>query len=776
MSVNISGVKELRSKFRRIIGSIEKQAETLEKNGVDTSVSDRNEESPESGKKILITQALRNLSQRIESESFKVLIIGEFKNGKSTFINAMLGKKVLPDAVIPCTAVISEVVYGTKQGVTMHFLDELPEIVPEYISEKVREHIAKNSNRAGGIPPLEMTFNELKECVTIPEELLYKDNPENELYASESEIQDENEAAAEAIGELPYKKAEIHFPLDILRDGVEIIDTPGLNEDEAREKVTRDYLKEADAIIFLFTQDKILGMDERKIVAALKVAHDDMFFVINKMDNVKREKDRADLIAHARKKLSPLTCWGDKGIFFVSALNALESHNDEGMKEFEAALSDYLVDKKVSAKFGSVSKELVQWISSLIMSTEERINTLRTELDDNEKNLEDSRRGLSAAREKRKSELLEHTERIRKRNEEMKRKVSEAKSNLRRAENERVNITQRLDNARNELYSSVQIAMSRKYDQLLERVPDYVKNMKTRSTITATSALISTVTFGFVDSSEKEKKALAKEVVDNLKGFFEAEMLSWAKKDLRKMIEDFITQLRNELKQDLENFYRIIDDFAYSTGGQKADISDVDVFERLGGVVTGLAMGAAGYTAAGAILGFGTINSLIAGLLTEMLGMTVLKNLLLGGGILSLVLIGWELWNFEDNATSKCKEEIGKRFVDEMRKQRSNVCERYALDISDKLRKQLQAVDNALLVEVDRRRTIAQAMEKDTEAALSDTQRFDDGNFLAMEKKFAWAIEILEAKIPDLKKRISALSDIYVNLKGQSKEIQQMHL
>ena len=776
MSVNISEVKELRSTFIKMINSVEKQAEIVEKMGVDTSVSEASEDSEKDAKKIPLTQALQNLSQRVERENFKILIVGEFKNGKSTFINAMLGERILPDNVKPCTAVISEVVYGDDQGVTMHFLNPLPEFVSEYIDEKVREHILMNSSRLGGIPPLEMTFEELGECVTIPDELLYNEAPEDELYSSESEMQDENEAASDAIGELPYRKAVIHFPLEILRDGVEIIDTPGLNEDEAREKVTRDYLKNADAIIFLFTQDKILGMDERKTVAALKISHNDMFFVINKMDNVKREKDRADLIKHARKKLAPLTKWGENGVFFVSALNALESGNDEGMKEFEAALSDYLMNQKVNGKFESVRSELGKVIESLIHNISESIKFLNGELGDNEKNLEDSRHGLKAAREKRASELREHTERIRKRNEDMKRKVYEAKSNLRRAENEMINIKQRLDNAREELYSSIQTAMSRKYDQLLGRVPDYVKNMKTKSTITATSSILSTLTFGFIESSKREKEALAKEVVNNLKSLFEQEMLSWAKNDLRKMLEDFITRLREELKRDLESFYKSLDDFAYSAGGERPDISDVDVFERLGGVITGLAIGAAGYTAAGTILGFGTINSLIAGLLTEMLGMTVLKNLLLGGGILSLVLIGWELWNFEDNATSKCKEEIGKRFVDEMRKQRTNVCERYALDIANKLRKQLQEIDNALLVEVDRTRTKAQTMEKDAEAALSETPRFDDGNFLAMEKNFAWAIEILEAKIPDLKKRISALTDTSENLKGQSEEIQQIHL
>jgi len=39
------------------------------------------------------TQALIELKKRIDNDAFKVLVIGEFKNGKSTFINALLGEK-----------------------------------------------------------------------------------------------------------------------------------------------------------------------------------------------------------------------------------------------------------------------------------------------------------------------------------------------------------------------------------------------------------------------------------------------------------------------------------------------------------------------------------------------------------------------------------------------------------------------------------------------------------------------------------------------------------
>ena len=54
--------------------------------------------------------ALLDLKKKLESDNFKVLVIGEFKNGKSTFINSLMGDKVLPAYSTPCTAVINEVI------------------------------------------------------------------------------------------------------------------------------------------------------------------------------------------------------------------------------------------------------------------------------------------------------------------------------------------------------------------------------------------------------------------------------------------------------------------------------------------------------------------------------------------------------------------------------------------------------------------------------------------------------------------------------------------
>ena len=50
---------------------------------------------------------LKALQNKIHDDSFKIMVVGTFKNGKSTFINSFLGEDILPAYSIPCTAVIT---------------------------------------------------------------------------------------------------------------------------------------------------------------------------------------------------------------------------------------------------------------------------------------------------------------------------------------------------------------------------------------------------------------------------------------------------------------------------------------------------------------------------------------------------------------------------------------------------------------------------------------------------------------------------------------------
>jgi ribosome biogenesis GTPase A len=61
-----------------------------------------------------LSQRCDELVERAESEVFRIAVVGEFKRGKSTLINALLGQEVLPSDVLPCSATLNRVVYGLQ--------------------------------------------------------------------------------------------------------------------------------------------------------------------------------------------------------------------------------------------------------------------------------------------------------------------------------------------------------------------------------------------------------------------------------------------------------------------------------------------------------------------------------------------------------------------------------------------------------------------------------------------------------------------------------------
>lgn len=63
---------------------------------------------PETGK------ALSAIEMKIRNETFNLVVLGQFKRGKSTFINALLGANVLPTAIVPLTSVVTVLRYGEE--------------------------------------------------------------------------------------------------------------------------------------------------------------------------------------------------------------------------------------------------------------------------------------------------------------------------------------------------------------------------------------------------------------------------------------------------------------------------------------------------------------------------------------------------------------------------------------------------------------------------------------------------------------------------------------
>ena len=210
---------------------------------------------------VSIDKSIQEQAEKIESEVFNLMVLGEAKSGKSTFINAFLGDEVVPMDVRQCTSAIIEITRGPEITLTAHkagggkvYLDK-----KEEINNFLRQNAAI-SNKYRNIPVTSIN-NELligKGGRPIPQlamkqfiENHAKDNISNldqDVY--NQQIRDYVTETLPRWGEL-ITKIEITYPLSENMQGITIIDSPGVGAGGNVGKIAEDYINKASAIIFV---------------------------------------------------------------------------------------------------------------------------------------------------------------------------------------------------------------------------------------------------------------------------------------------------------------------------------------------------------------------------------------------------------------------------------------------------------------------------------------------------------------------------------------------
>ena len=209
--------------------------------------------------------------EKIKEDKFKIIVAGEAKSGKSTFINAYLGIDLLPVDVKQCTSVLLEIKYAKNFKLVATYADGRIEVINE--PEAVKSFLKKNAS-------LDDDYRDIP-VPTINEEILVKagrkaNNKTKKIKIFEEDIK--NLIASESVQAAniyhlsleKYEskirqyissyidnwfnivtKIEIFYPLSDSLKGVVIIDSPGVCARGGVSEVTTEYIKDANAIIFL---------------------------------------------------------------------------------------------------------------------------------------------------------------------------------------------------------------------------------------------------------------------------------------------------------------------------------------------------------------------------------------------------------------------------------------------------------------------------------------------------------------------------------------------
>jgi GTPase Era involved in 16S rRNA processing len=299
-------------------------------------------------------EILRGIVTKLESEQFRVLVMGRFCAGKSTFVNALFGQAILPASPTPTTGVLCVVKYAPEP-------EKLARLYP-------KEGMGKN----GGSEPFDVKINDLKAELT--------------KYVKIDLTGDTNATSR-------YKRLELSWPLEICRNGIELIDSVGLDDPESREKVTLEYARNADAILYLMKSQDAYSAKDKQVISTLQgLAFDSMFFIITYYDHI-RESVRLGEITEDEFRREMTRCLAnstrlkEQGIKYVDSKSALlgrlqhdqRAVRESGIGEVETAVENFLVTEKGRAKLLNslaAAKSVNHEVRTRIPS---RINMLQTD-------------------------------------------------------------------------------------------------------------------------------------------------------------------------------------------------------------------------------------------------------------------------------------------------------------------------------------------------------------------------------------------------------------
>ena len=312
MAYDVEKLHKMENALRTTAGLVGKSSDSLNEDGFRVGLGLTNEE-------ILCL----NAADAVKEGVFKTIVMGTFKNGKSTIINALIGSRVLPEAATPATAIISYIRYGTDDNkIYVYFNDETCK---------------------------EMTAQEFFNT--------YKFNKED---ATECKLT----GKVQRFSNVDYSVVYSNMP--ILENGVQILDSPGLEDKECATKVTLKAASNANAIIYTgAVPSGGFNMNDKEFfISNFEGRHlNNIFFLINKSDFFDEEalqevkdyiKEQLQDVFKDNSGIFDEELY-NKRVFFISAKNVLEHKTGEYSKKY---------DDRDLPEFQKFEKELEEFLTT----------------------------------------------------------------------------------------------------------------------------------------------------------------------------------------------------------------------------------------------------------------------------------------------------------------------------------------------------------------------------------------------------------------------------
>ena len=341
-------------------------------------------------------KTLFHILDKLKNAKFSLGVTGVMNAGKSTMLNALLSKEILGTSMIPETANLTTIKYAKQEKAKIIYWSKKEwERISENKDASVRDFVKLTQRKFG-----DNFFDFIRENSRVED-------------IDISKLRDYTSAEHSDLKSNLIRNVELYTDLDFLKDGVEIVDTPGLDDPVVqREEITKEYLANCDMMIHLMNVNQSATQKDLDFIldSLLYRNVSKLLIVFTRIDTVSME-DLAEVILYTKasmrrtlakynkdssfdsiiKKISFLPLAGKSALLHriarvEEANNLGYSLEKSGIFEIEAYLRDTLFGKN------SIKASLI--ISSSLKDLEDKVKNFISIFNIQKLNLEKSKQDL----------------------------------------------------------------------------------------------------------------------------------------------------------------------------------------------------------------------------------------------------------------------------------------------------------------------------------------------------------------------------------------------
>ncbi|GGH80826.1 GTPase Era involved in 16S rRNA processing [Pullulanibacillus pueri] len=348
--------------------------------------------------------SLERKSDRLQHQTFTIALFGAFSAGKSSFANALIGRRILPVSPHPTTATINrilpidethkhetaeiqlkneqdllreinDILKSFKQSIQE--IDELDNVLSK-VTDSENERMTFLNAAAAGWKSLKAHFGTVLHV---------------SLEEAHAFIADESKACF-------VEMANIYYDCDLTRQGLILVDTPGADSINARHtEAAFHYIKNADAILYVtYYNHAFSRADEEFLIQLGRVKDafelDKMFFLVNAIDLARSTNESDEVKHYVQDRLLSFgirhpRLYGVSSLLAIRAIEASLTPEQKASLQAQSGIDDFYEDWMDYIQNGLRGQLVAQGVKEI-----QQVQTLLRDFLDNASLSESKRKAL----------------------------------------------------------------------------------------------------------------------------------------------------------------------------------------------------------------------------------------------------------------------------------------------------------------------------------------------------------------------------------------------